>query len=302
MLFLSLLQRRAADTGYVRRLATTAALIGQLGADGRILRGNEFDVSLVAADVAWAPDPVDAAGGVSEAELRCPVCGNQGSSEAFEPRLWPSQRAAMCKCRRCGRGVWARARRRVRTLSPGVWGTMESMRDDVLLGRSGVSQLAGSADEAKAPGESARLEELKRVFAENGWPFSAVHGAHVLVSDLSGPLGTWRFYAQVVDEQDLILLYSVCPLRVPAERRLEVSQFLTRANYGLAAGNFELDFEDGEIRYKTVLQIHGGELDATVIKRLVRSNGMAMETYLPGVGAVITGTSALPAFERRTIG
>jgi hypothetical protein len=177
---------------------------------------------------------------------------------------------------------------------------MEAMRDDVLLGRPGVSQLAGSADGAEAPGESARLEELKRVFAENGWPFSAVHGAQVLVSDLSGPLGTWRFYAQVVDEQELILLYSVCPIRVPAERRLEVSQFLTRANYGLAAGNFELDFEDGEIRYKTVLQIHGGGLDATVIKRLVRSNGMAMETYLPGVGAVITGTSALPAFERRT--
>jgi hypothetical protein len=27
---------------------------------------------------------------------------------------------------------------------------------------------------------------------------------------------------------------------------------------------------------------------------------MAMETYLPGIGAVITGTPALPALERRT--
>ena len=46
VLFLSLLQRRAADTEYVRRLATTAALIGQLGADESNLRGDEFDVSL----------------------------------------------------------------------------------------------------------------------------------------------------------------------------------------------------------------------------------------------------------------
>jgi hypothetical protein len=151
-------------------------------------------------------------------------------------------------------------------------------------------------------GERALLGELRRVFIENGWPFSEVRGAQVLVSDLSGPLGTWKFYAQVVDDHDLILLYSVSPLRVPAERRIEVSQLLTRANYGLAAGNFELDFDDGEVRYKTVLQVQGDRLDAAVIKRLVRSNGLAMETYLPGIGAVITGTSALPALERRTIG
>jgi hypothetical protein len=299
LLLLSLLQRRAADTEYVRRLATTAGLIGRLAADGRILRGSEFDVSLVSADVAWGPDPADVAGRGGETRLQCPVCGNQGSIDAFEPRLWPSQRAAIRRCRRCGTGLWARARRRARILPPGVWGTMEAMRDDLLLKRSRVTQIAGD-EGPEAPGESALVGELKRVFVENGWPFSEVRGAQVLVSDLSGPLGTWKFYAQVVDEQDLILLYSVCPLRVPAARRPEVSEFLTGANYGLAAGNFELDFEDGEIRYKTVLHSYGDGLDATVLKRLVRSNGLAMETYLPGIGAVITGTPALPALERRT--
>ena len=87
---------------------------------------------------------------------------------------------------------------------------------------------------------------------------------------------------------------------VDTERRREVSQFLTGANYGLAAGNFELDLEDGEIRYKTVLHSYGDGLDAELLKKLVRSNGMAMETYLPGIGSVITGTPALPALERRT--
>jgi hypothetical protein len=176
---------------------------------------------------------------------------------------------------------------------------MEAMRDDLLLTRSRLTETPAPDDGAVAAGGTALLEELKRVFVENGWPFSEVRGAQVLVSDLSGPLGTWKFYAQVVDEQDLILLYSVCPLRVPAGRRSEVSQFLTAANYGLAAGNFELDFEDGEIRYKTALHTYGDGLDANVLRKLVRSNGMAMETYLPGIGVVITGTPALPALERR---
>jgi len=176
---------------------------------------------------------------------------------------------------------------------------MEALRDDLLLQRARVTESAEHADGADAAEEMALLGELKRVFVENGWPFSEVRGAQVLVSDLSGPLGTWKFYAQVVDEQDLILLYSVCPLHVPAERRREVSQFLTGANYGLAAGNFELDLEDGEIRYKTVLHSYGDGLDAELLKKLVRSNGMAMETYLPGIGSVITGTQALPALKRR---
>jgi hypothetical protein len=79
-----------------------------------------------------------------------------------------------------------------------------------------------------------------------------------------------------------------------------VCEFLTRVNYGLAAGNFELDFSDGEVRYKTALQLRVHALDAATLRRVVRANGLAMETYLPGIGAVITGASARTAFERRT--
>ena len=47
VLLLWLLQRRAADTEYVRRLATTAGLIGRLAADEGVVLGDEVDVSLV---------------------------------------------------------------------------------------------------------------------------------------------------------------------------------------------------------------------------------------------------------------
>ena len=113
-------------------------------------------------------------------------------------------------------------------------------------------------------------------------------GPPVLVSELSGPEGRWDFYAQAVEEKDLVLLYSIAPERVPEERRLDVSEFLTKANYGLADGNFELDFDDGEVRYKTVLHVQGDALDALLVRRLVRSNGTALETYLPSIHSVMT--------------
>jgi hypothetical protein len=290
--FGALLRGREAERRYTAALVETARLLGRVGMTGGVVRGSEFDLALAAADVAWrkgaADDPTAAP---AWGEPICPGCGNAVS---FELRLWPSERSALRRCLLCGSGVWLRARRRPRLLPAKVWRAMEDVRGELVRAGKPVAPVAAVGD-AKG---SRLLLELKRVFAENGWPFSEIRGAPVLLSELSGSLGSWKFYAQTVEEQQLILLYSVCPLRVPEERRLEASSFLTRANYGLTAGNFELDFADGEIRYKTVLQLSGDALDAATLKRIVRANGIAMETYLPGIGVVITGTEAAAALER----
>jgi hypothetical protein len=277
----ALLRRRETDLDYGRRLELTAELLARLGATGQVRAGNEFDVALAAADVGWR-----LAGGeqLSHAvpELLCPSCGNSDAEAGFELRVWPSDGGLVRKCVACGAGLWKRAAHRPRLLRADIWSAMESMRAEL----SSVVQPEAASDGSGRP----LLEELKRAFAENGWPYSEVRGAPVLLTDLSGPAGRWSFYAQAVEEKDLVLLYSICPQRVPEARRPEVSQFLTRANYGLADGNFELDFEDGEVRYKTVLHVHGDELDGLVLRRLLRLNGIAVETYLPTLGLVIAGT------------
>src|SRR3954447_114655 len=289
--FRALSGKRHADAKTAVRLRETAALIARAVECGYVRTGTAFDVSLAAADLAWGAG--DRAPGVppwaSSEDLRCPPCG----SRELEFRLWPSGRSALRCCASCGAGLWFRAGRRPRSVPEGSWKGSERLRDDLRALSKGASAKAVTGE---------LLADLRSLFRENGWPFSDVRGAPVLFSELSGILGRWKFYAHVVEEQDLILLYSVCPFRVPEERRSEVSEFLTRANYGLAAGNFELDFADGEVRYKTALQRHVDGLDAATLKRVVRANGIAMETYLPGIGAVITGTAAVPAHERHADG
>jgi hypothetical protein len=285
--------KRSGDTETAARVRATAGLIATAAESGYLRHETAFDVALAAADLAWGD--VEPARGqppwASSDDLRCPACG----SRELESRLWPSGRSALRCCASCGAGLWFRAGRRPRSVPDATWKGSERLRDDLkALSKSGSKGTVSSGE----PIAGSLLADLRALFRENGWPFSDVRGAPVLFSELSGILGRWKFYAQVVEEQDLILLYSVCPFRVPEERRAEVSEFLTRANYGLAAGNFELDFADGEVRYKTALQRHVDGLDAAALKRVVRANGIAMETYLPGVGAVITGTPPVPALER----
>jgi len=284
---------RRGDAETAARVRATAALIARAAESGYVRQETAFDVSLAAADLAWgaAERAPRVPPWASPDDLRCPACG----SRELEFRLWPSGRSALRCCASCGAGLWFRAGRRPRSVPDAAWKGSERLRDDLrALSKSAPKGTESSGD----PIAGALLADLRTLFRENGWPFSDVRGAPVLFSELSGILGRWKFYAHVVEEQDLILLYSVCPFRVPEERRAEVSEYLTRANYGLAAGNFELDLADGEVRYKTALQRHDDGLDAATLKRVVRANGIAMETYLPGIGAVITGTAPGPALER----
>ena len=60
-------------------------------------------------------------------------------------------------------------------------------------------------------------------------------------------------------------------------------EFLTRVNYGLAVGNFEIDLDDGEVRFKTSLDAEGSEIGLPLIERLVYANVAAMDQFLPGL-------------------
>ncbi len=68
---------------------------------------------------------------------------------------------------------------------------------------------------------------------------------------------------------------------------LQLGEFIAKANYGMMIGNFELDFTDGEIRYKTSIDVEGDRLSFALLKRLVYANVTMMDQYLPGIKLVL---------------
>ena len=133
------------------------------------------------------------------------------------------------------------------------------------------------------------FEEIVNFFEEDGWPFVQIEGEPLLQMVFQGENGKWTCYAKARDDQEQFVFYSVCPINAPDSKRLAVAEFLTRANSGMIIGNFEMDFEDGEIRYKTSIDVEDDSLSSAVIKRLVYANVMMMDAYLPGIMSVIYG-------------
>lgn len=131
------------------------------------------------------------------------------------------------------------------------------------------------------------FETVANFFKEDEWEFFQLEEQTVLQMSFTGENSNWTCYAQARDEDEQFLFYSVCPVKVPQDMQLAVAEFVARANYGLLIGNFELDFTDGEIRYKTSIDVQDDRLSSALIKQLVYTNVLMMDRYLPGIMAVI---------------
>ncbi|MGE4549327.1 MAG: YbjN domain-containing protein [Intestinibacillus sp.] len=108
----------------------------------------------------------------------------------------------------------------------------------------------------------------------------------------------------VIDDTT-VLFYTVFPIKIPEERRDAVAEYLHRANYGLYHGNFEMDFRDGEIRYKTTGMTPADEdLDEEVLSRLINLGFAMTDRYAPGILSVLYASDepahAIARIENRT--
>ncbi|MCA9489215.1 MAG: YbjN domain-containing protein [Myxococcales bacterium] len=90
-------------------------------------------------------------------------------------------------------------------------------------------------------------------------------------------------------DMSILLFYAVGPERVPPERRAAVAEYMTRANFGLPMGCFEMDWEDGEVRYRTALDYEGTSLAPVQIDNLVQPAIHVSDRYLPALLQVARG-------------
>lgn len=134
------------------------------------------------------------------------------------------------------------------------------------------------------------LEAATQFFTADEWQFEAHPDRPILRLPFAGKNGRWMCFAQERNNQ--LLFYSVAGVNAPEDKRLAVSEFITRANYGMAMGNFEMDFSDGEIRYKTMVDVDEGALTSNLMKPLVYVNCLMMDKYLPGLLEVIYGNQS----------
>jgi hypothetical protein len=79
---------------------------------------------------------------------------------------------------------------------------------------------------------------------------------------------------------------------VPEHRFSEVVEFINRTNFEILVGNFELDYEDGGIRYRSGLNSQDIELTYELIRNSIVAARLSRETFGSVLTEVVAGVKS----------
>lgn len=130
---------------------------------------------------------------------------------------------------------------------------------------------------------------LTNFLDQDEWFPRRIDGKYAYSMSYTGKNGDLRCYAIVRVDLEEFLFYAVAPIKVPDEVRPAVAEYITRANYGLRIGNFELDYSDGEVRYKSSIDFEGQSLTADLLRNAIYPAVHTMDRYLTGLLRVSFG-------------
>ena len=103
--------------------------------------------------------------------------------------------------------------------------------------------------------------------------FNADRGVFNFGLNIDGKLGKLDYSIRV--RENFFTVYAVAPInadRKDPKAMAAMAEFITRANYGLPNGNFEMDFSDGEIRYKSFVPCDDTMPSRSIIRRSITSS------------------------------
>jgi hypothetical protein len=180
-----------------------------------------------------------------------------------------------------------------------------SVTEEVLRDAEGGSLRQGYSTLFAAPPGPLRLPILDvaaGVFDERGWDWNETSDSEVMHVEVSGDNGSWACYILARDGDGRCTIYSQAPWQTPSHQRAAMAELLARVNFGLPLGNFELDMEDGEVRFKTSINLGGERLSVALFEALLDPNIATMDSYLPALEAVRDGRLSPEAAVRQVEG
>lgn len=101
----------------------------------------------------------------------------------------------------------------------------------------------------------------------------------VLRFNHQGQSGNWVCVIGNDEDNDQCVIYSTFPTLIPLDWRKACAVFIANLNYQLTIGNFELDLEDGDLRYRTAIDVSGDRLTSALFRSLLTANLETMDTY-----------------------
>lgn len=133
------------------------------------------------------------------------------------------------------------------------------------------------------------FDVLCTTLTKDGWEFSYDGKNEIVRLEIRGVNTNFYSFLIVDEEQESLLCNTHINQKIPYPKRTEVCEFINRVNYELANGNFEMDMDDGEIRYRTYLDLAGSDASKEQILNLIWNGAQSFDNYYPGLVQLVFG-------------
>lgn len=129
---------------------------------------------------------------------------------------------------------------------------------------------------------------------QDGWPLQVDRETQTLRTRFGGDTTHYDALMRVDPEREVLLLLVPFYLRAPQGEppdgvRLRLLELLLQVNYEILYGNFELDLDDGEIRFRLSIPFSGGTVTLATFQRCGRAMVFACDHYFPAFQRVLWG-------------
>ena len=128
------------------------------------------------------------------------------------------------------------------------------------------------------------------------------HDEQMLRGRISGPRFVFTMLVFPDDVARTLVCIGVLPIRVDADRRRAVAEVVVRINRGIRLGTFDLDFDDGELRYRIGCDVEGGALTEHMVMTMLGNVGASIEWFGPALMQVVFGEASPEDAARAALG
>ena len=134
-------------------------------------------------------------------------------------------------------------------------------------------------------------DRIGTYLTEQNWEFTfdEIGGIFTVEADLECKLGAALVVYQVTE--DSFLCYTTITDEVPAEMKAVVGEYLHRANYGLPRGNFEFDYDEGSVHFKTFFDCSEGTVTEKQLEESISIGLTVFDHYGDGLYELMNSSS-----------
>ena len=136
------------------------------------------------------------------------------------------------------------------------------------------------------------IELVHDFFKEIDWKYDYNEKKTIFYSGISmgNVIGNLRIIVSVRDRHYKV--YAIMANKSDDDHISKVSEYLHRVNYDLNNGNFELDYRDGEVRYKMYVEFQGVEFGKRIIENSIILPILMFDKYGKGLIKAMVGSDS----------